>query len=386
MAAPAWKLDPIAGTAERTSTCPISLNAIAKGFIVGKAADAALDRDRGVLGLLLNVGGDLRVVGESSRMIGIASPRGDSETTAPLARIAVKDRSVATSGNSQRGWRIAGKWYSHIFDPRTGRPVERTVEASVVAEGTSTADALATLLNVLPVEEGLKLAGSIPGVDCLLVTEDGREWPSEGWPRLEAPAPLLLAAANPPAGQTPKKKMTGKPKETEAKEAPAEGAWDPNYELLVKFEIGRPDGDQRRYRRPYVAVWVEDKDGVAVRTLSLWLQTQNPGPRWHPDLKKWYQNDQVRRLVDDKDLVATVARPTRPPGQYELIWDGKDDQGKPVGTGEYSLHIEAAREHGTYQIIRKPLNIAAKPFSEELKGNEEIKSASVEFRRKAAKK
>src|SRR5262249_8552779 len=40
MAAPAWRLDPQAGTAERLSTCPISLNAIAKGYIVGKACDA----------------------------------------------------------------------------------------------------------------------------------------------------------------------------------------------------------------------------------------------------------------------------------------------------------------------------------------------------------
>jgi FAD:protein FMN transferase len=378
MAGPAWKLDPEARTAERTSTCPISLNAIAKGYIVGKAADAAFRRDEGVLGLLLNVGGDLRVVGEAPRMIGIASPRGDSETTAPIARIAVKDRSVATSGNSQRGWRIAGRWYSHIFDPRTGRPVESTVEASVVAQDAATADALATIFNVLTVEESLKLARSVEGVECLLVTDDGREWPSEGWHQFEAPRPILLALA----AQDPKPK----PK-ANAKEKPGNPAqWDTDYELLVKFEVGRPEGNQQRYRRPYVAVWVEDKDGIAVRTLSLWVQTQAPGPRWHPDLKKWYQNDQVRKLVDDKDLVETVARPTRPPGKYDVIWDGKDDNGKLVEAGDYTLQIEAAREHGTYQIIRKALTIGTKPFSEELKGNEEIKSASVEFRRKPAKK
>ena len=48
MSRPAWRLDPIARTAERTSACPISLNAIAKGYIVGVAADAAMDRGRGV--------------------------------------------------------------------------------------------------------------------------------------------------------------------------------------------------------------------------------------------------------------------------------------------------------------------------------------------------
>ena len=34
-------IDPVARTAERTSTCPIGLNAIAKGYIVGVAADAS---------------------------------------------------------------------------------------------------------------------------------------------------------------------------------------------------------------------------------------------------------------------------------------------------------------------------------------------------------
>ena len=50
MGRPAWKLDPVARTAERTSSCPISLNAIAKGYIVGIAADSAMNRERGVLG------------------------------------------------------------------------------------------------------------------------------------------------------------------------------------------------------------------------------------------------------------------------------------------------------------------------------------------------
>ena len=40
MSRPAWRLDPEAGTAERLTDCPLSLNAIAKGFIVERACDA----------------------------------------------------------------------------------------------------------------------------------------------------------------------------------------------------------------------------------------------------------------------------------------------------------------------------------------------------------
>ena len=86
--------------------------------------------------------------------------------------------------------------------------------------------------------------------------------------------------------------------------------------------------------------------------------------------------------VDPTDLVATVARPTREPGKYDVIWDGKDDQGKPVARGEYTLSIEAAREHGTYQIIRQAIQLNDKSFAKELKGNIEIKAASVECRKR----
>ena len=152
------------------------------------------------------------------------------------------------------------------------------------------------------------------------------------------------------------------------------------------FEISGPAGNARRYRRPYVAVWVEDKDGLTARTLALWLMTRQPGPRWHPDLKRWYRDDKVRRLADDTDLIDTISRPTRPPGKYTVTWDGKDDHGKPLGPGTYTVCIEAAREHGTYQSIRKQVILSDQPFTEELKGNVEIRSASVEYRRKGQAK
>ncbi len=41
-----------------------------------------------------------------------------------------------------------------------------------------------------------------------------------------------------------------------------------------------------------------------------------------------------------------------------------------------------AREHGTYQIIRKTVTLARDPFIEELNGNVEIKSATIAYRRK----
>ena len=82
----------------------------------------------------------------------------------------------------------------------------------------------------------------------------------------------------------------------------------------------------------------------------------------------------------------SLAQPTRMPGKYSVIWDGKDDQGRPLPDGRYTILIDAAREHGTYQSIRKQVTLPSQPFVEELKGNVELKSASIEYRRKAPAK
>jgi FAD:protein FMN transferase len=376
MSRPAWRLDPAVMTAERLSDGPLTLNAIAKGYIVERACAAAMDGGSRseIHGVLLNVGGDLRVCGDLDRTIGIADPRSDSETSEPIARIAVRDKAVSTSGNSQRGFRINGRWYSHKLDPKSGSPVERVASATVIADRSADADALATIFNVLPPEDSVRLARTIPGVECLIVSTDGRLTHSDGWRRYERPAPGLLALNHASAAR-----------DDRTKEHPPGGdgpSWGDTFELLVKFEINRPNTGKRRYQRPYLAVWIEDRDGVPVRTLVLWVTATQHGSQWFPDLRRWYRKDQDRRRVNETDLIATIARPTRAPGQYDVIWDGKDDQGKPVARGEYTLYIEAAREHGTYQSVRQTIRLDDHLSKEELKGNIEIKAASVEYRRK----
>ena len=173
---------------------------------------------------------------------------------------------------------------------------------------------------------------------------------------------------------------------SKAAPAPAAAAtWNRDFELVVNFEINQPEGQGRRYRRPYVAIWVENKEGFPIRNLTLWVSMGGAGPfQWLPDLKRWYRADQDRKQVEKKDLIFTIARPTRPPGKYKVIWDGKDSQGKPVANGEYTILIDAAREHGTYQNLRKVVKLGDKPFTEQLEGGVEIKSATIEYRHKTA--
>ena len=156
--------------------------------------------------------------------------------------------------------------------------------------------------------------------------------------------------------------------------------WDARFEVSIQFEIAAQEG--RRVQRPYVAVWFEDKDGKSVRTISLWVQTTRRGPKWIPDLRRWFRGEEARAEVGGGDLVATVSSATRDAGIYNVVWDGKNDKGTPVPQGEYYLCVEAVREHGTYQLIREKVKFGSKPFKAQFAGNIEIKGASVDFRKR----
>lgn len=151
---------------------------------------------------------------------------------------------------------------------------------------------------------------------------------------------------------------------------------DGGMELVINLELKRIN--DARYRKPYVAVWIEDKDKFPVRTLALWYGK----PRWLPDLKIWFKDDQLRKVVDGTDLATTVSSATRSAGKYTLKWDGKDDKGVPVSAGKYTVMIEAAREHGTYQLMKQEMEFSRTPAQFKLKGNAEIEGVTLEYRRK----
>ncbi|HPW54464.1 MAG: FAD:protein FMN transferase [Thermoanaerobaculaceae bacterium] len=135
------------GVVKRTAGARVDLGGIAKGWGIDRAIEE-LER-AGVRGALVEVGGDLRVVGtrpdRSPWSVDVRHPFAEGV----VATLRLTNGAVATSGNYARFVTIDGRRYSHIVDPRSGWPAESTPSVTVVAPDALTADAWATALSVL---------------------------------------------------------------------------------------------------------------------------------------------------------------------------------------------------------------------------------------------
>ncbi len=104
------------------------------------------------------------------------------------------------------------------------------MSATVIGERAADANALATTLSVLPVEDGLRLVSSMPGVECLLVTADGQVPKSDVWARY-GPRPAGLAALGSP---------TAPAQEPKAPEGKPAGSWG---DMILDVPAGPTGGD-----------------------------------------------------------------------------------------------------------------------------------------------
>lgn len=132
---------------------------IAKGWGVDFVADHLVEL--GLAGFLVDIGGDLRTHGRRAdgRPWRVAVERPTPGARDFHAVLEVESVALATSGDYRNFFEAGGQRYSHLIDPRTGYPVEHaTVSVTVAAERCTTADALATALMVLPIDEAWALA------------------------------------------------------------------------------------------------------------------------------------------------------------------------------------------------------------------------------------
>ena len=156
----------------------IDLGGIAKGY----AVDRAIER-LGRLGIehaMVNAGGDTRLLGDRRGkpwVVGIRDPRNEGRV---VTRLPLDDEAISTSGDYERYFEEDGVRYHHILVPGTGRSARGVRSATVIAADATLTDALSTTVFVLGVDGGMRLIAGLPGVEAIVVDDQGRVFYSDG--------------------------------------------------------------------------------------------------------------------------------------------------------------------------------------------------------------
>jgi thiamine biosynthesis lipoprotein len=178
---------------KRQASVTLDLSSIAPGYGVDQVAEVI--RGEGFTDFLVEIGGEVAAAGSRRDgrpwRVGIGRPRVDAAPDEVYRIAPLRDAAFSTSGDYRNFFVRDGVRYSHVLDPRTGRPVANgVVSVSILAPDCALADGLSTAVMVLGVEAGLALVERLEGVEGLIVVEmpDGRleDHPSSGF-RSEPP-------------------------------------------------------------------------------------------------------------------------------------------------------------------------------------------------------
>ena len=156
----------------------INLGGIAKGYLVERGVN--LLRAAGVQHAVVTAGGDSRLLGDRRGqpwMVGIRDPREDGEVamTVPL-----QDEAISTSGDYERYFEEDGVRYHHIISPSTGDPASGIHSATVIGPDAVITDALSTSVFIMGVDQGLRLIGTLPDYESIVIDDKGQIFFSDG--------------------------------------------------------------------------------------------------------------------------------------------------------------------------------------------------------------
>ncbi|HEX4795328.1 MAG TPA: DUF2271 domain-containing protein [Humisphaera sp.] len=290
-----------------------NVDALGKALIIDRAVAVA----RNIIPSgLLNIGGDIRAWGQRDWPIGVVDPSRPAENATPIAIFNLRDAAVATSGSYARFFTINGKRYSHLLDPRTLSPIDDpSRSATVVANDCVTANAISTASCVLGREAAADLANDFAS-GHLFIDDSGASTTGT----LRAPPAQVVCS---PA----------------ATEDAAASKWPTGFQVNIGVSLKTISGGRGGAKRPYVAIWIEDENDKLVRNLTIWGDRD----KYIPELSAWWKanNGSERRI-------RSLTSATRPPGKYNVVWNGRDDEGRPVPQGEYHVYVEINREHGRH--------------------------------------
>jgi FAD:protein FMN transferase len=292
---------------------PLNVDALGKAYIIDRAAATVKTAAPGLDSLTLNIGGDIVVWGQPCE-VGVTAPHAAHDNADPFTNISLRNEAVATSGVYARG--------PHLLDARTGEKPLEPASATVIARDAVTANALATTLCIVDEDAGLELVERTAGAEGLRISPSGSALRTSGFARRERVTRI---------------------------QQPASTNWPTGFEVSIAINLITPDP---RMDRSYVAFWVEDLSGKLVRAIVLWGNKS----KYHAELMGFW-----KITGGDQALLYKVTRATRSPGSYKVVWNGLDDQGKPVPKGSYRIVVETNRWHGDYAKTSATIACGSEP-------------------------
>ena len=131
----------------------------------GLAKGYATDRARAIL---LERGFTRAMINAGSSSIAVLSPAVDpspwrlavrhpADSDLSVGRLWLDRPALSTSGTGERGFTIAGRWFSHLIDPSSGLPVEQLASATAVGEYAELLEVASKLLLLRGCEKGLRV-------------------------------------------------------------------------------------------------------------------------------------------------------------------------------------------------------------------------------------
>lgn len=172
------------------STTAIDLGGIGKGFAADIVAEAMIEA--GAHGALVNIGGDLVVLGtpsdDTSWYLGIEDPNNPPRH---IALLRVASGGIATSGTTIRRWNTPDGAAHHLIDPRRLHPsTTNLLTATIIAADATTAEAFATAAMMLEGPAAVEMLEQV-GLAGLVVSADGHVWRTRTMKDLELVEPAL---------------------------------------------------------------------------------------------------------------------------------------------------------------------------------------------------
>ena len=155
----------------------LNLGGIGKGYALDRIAGEMQGKD---LDAFLLHGGysSILAVGDHNETggwpVGIGNPL---FTDRRMGTLLLKDKAMSTSGSNIQYYRVGGKRYGHILDPRTGWPIENLLSVTVLANTAAEADALSTAFFVMGLENARSCCDTLDGVGIIMIPfpEGGRK-------------------------------------------------------------------------------------------------------------------------------------------------------------------------------------------------------------------